>query len=303
MAKNLIKKQKRDPKYSICMSNYNMADTLHESLSSILNQIDPIDFEVVLVDDGSSDDSVKIINRIQQNHKNLRLFKLKRDRNRKLGHTRNISIQKSKGKYVLLHLDCDDVFGPHIEDFVEVFHQIEKSFGHEILLSGRQINMGARDFLLEHGPYRNLFQAEDRDLWLRMSEINRVVFLKHHKFFERLPKTRKKNLTRIFINSWDQVVYNSRLQMSFYQFFIAEIQRWKNFSIPLIILRILYIVPALVCSKISQPITYKNEGQTFKELVKYRELMSGSFSEILKRNNMTPNFDKLTPNGKKLFDI
>ena len=46
-------------KYSICLSNYNMARTLKSVLRSILDQIDR-KYEVVLVDDGSKDNSVEI---------------------------------------------------------------------------------------------------------------------------------------------------------------------------------------------------------------------------------------------------
>ena len=48
------------PIYSICMCNYNMARTLERAVSSVAEQLDDR-FEIVLVDDGSSDDSVSIM--------------------------------------------------------------------------------------------------------------------------------------------------------------------------------------------------------------------------------------------------
>ena len=107
--------------YSICMCNYNMARTLERALRSILEQIVSSSYEVVLVDDGSKDDSVEIVKKLQQEFANLRLISLKRDPKRKLGYTRNISIREAKGEYVLLHLDCDDITAPHIQDFVNIF--------------------------------------------------------------------------------------------------------------------------------------------------------------------------------------
>ena len=105
-------------RYSICMCNYNMASTLEKALRSILEQIDPDSYEVVLVDDGSKDNSVEIVKSMQKKFSNLKLVCLERDFNRKLGFTRNISVQEANGEYVLLHLDCDDITAPNIQDFV-----------------------------------------------------------------------------------------------------------------------------------------------------------------------------------------
>ena len=70
-------------KYSVCICNYNMADTLEISLSSVLNQLDDR-FEVLIIDDGSKDKSVDIIKMLKIKYNNLRLICLKRDKNRKL---------------------------------------------------------------------------------------------------------------------------------------------------------------------------------------------------------------------------
>ena len=40
------------PTYSVCVCNYNMAETLEVSLKSVLDQLDER-YEVVVVDDGS----------------------------------------------------------------------------------------------------------------------------------------------------------------------------------------------------------------------------------------------------------
>ena len=168
-------------KYSVCMCNYNMADTLERSLTSILDNVDDR-FEVVLVDDGSTDNSVEVARALALRYKNLRVVGLRRDAKRKLGLTRNISIQHAMGEYVMLHLDCDDIFGPYLPDFVEVFHRIEECLGRDILLSGQHINMARREFLLKHGPYRNLYRGEDRDLWSRLLTANAYIPLDHVEF-------------------------------------------------------------------------------------------------------------------------
>ena len=48
------------PIYSICICNFNMNNTLKSSLETILLQLNE-EFEVVVVDDGSSDDSLNTL--------------------------------------------------------------------------------------------------------------------------------------------------------------------------------------------------------------------------------------------------
>ena len=64
---------------------------------------------------------------LQHKYQNLRLVQLERDRKRKLGFTRNIAIEHAKGKYVMLHLDCDDIFDPYLKDFAVLFEKIENN--------------------------------------------------------------------------------------------------------------------------------------------------------------------------------
>ena len=80
------------PIYSICISNYNMSSTV-ASLNSILYQLDD-SFEVVVADDGSSDNSLKFFTKSRKNIL-LRIIPLVRDNRRKLGETRNVSVRAS----------------------------------------------------------------------------------------------------------------------------------------------------------------------------------------------------------------
>ena len=100
------------PIYSICICNFNMSNTLEISLKSILDQIDDR-FEVVVVDDGSTDTSLNILFRIKSHYKQLRIIPLIRDRRRKLGETRNISIRAARGKYVFYIL-MQTIFRTHL---------------------------------------------------------------------------------------------------------------------------------------------------------------------------------------------
>ena len=59
---------------SVIVSNYNHGHYLEESLESILSQSTPAD-EVILVDDGSTDDSIQIADRLARKHDSLKIIR------------------------------------------------------------------------------------------------------------------------------------------------------------------------------------------------------------------------------------
>ncbi len=182
------------PKYSICICNYNMNDTLEKSIKSILNQINK-NIEIIVVDDGSSDNSVETLKKIKNENleKNFNFIPLVRDHRRKLGETRNISIKAARGKYVILHIDTDDIWEPYIYSYIKVFHELEKRLNKKnFMLSGRQIQMATKNLLIEN-PYENVYYGEDRLLWSKLTTIGRLISLEHRSFRERIPLKNRKN--------------------------------------------------------------------------------------------------------------
>jgi len=88
---------------SIILVNYNGAEFLHDCLSSIVSFVDFCTSEVIIVDNFSKDDSVKII----QN--NFPTFKLIcSDSNLGFGKANNLAVKQSQGKY-LLFLNNDTI--------------------------------------------------------------------------------------------------------------------------------------------------------------------------------------------------
>ena len=104
-----------------------MAETLNSSLESVLNQVDD-NYEVIVIDDGSADNSVDKLLSLKEKYSNLRVIPLLRDSRRKLGETRNISIRAARGKYVILHIDTDDIWEPYINSFAKIYHELEKDW-------------------------------------------------------------------------------------------------------------------------------------------------------------------------------
>ena len=184
--------------YSICISNYNMSSTLEASLNSILCQLDD-SFEVVVVDDGSNDNSLEILYEIQKKFSLLKIIPLVRDSRRKLGETRNVSVRASSGKYVLLHLDTDDIWDPYIVTFTKIYHDLEKRLNiKNFMLSGMQIQMATKKLILDN-PYPNIYYVEDRILWNNLSVKNKLIAINHKEIISRIPiKGKKLKLIKAF---------------------------------------------------------------------------------------------------------
>lgn len=91
------------PKISIVIPVYNTAKYLKECLDSLLNQTLE-DFEVILVNDDSKDNSLEILNAYAK--KDSRFIVIDK-KNEGQGIARNIAIEKSCGRY-LLCMDSDD---------------------------------------------------------------------------------------------------------------------------------------------------------------------------------------------------
>ncbi len=91
-------------KYSIIITNYNYHKFLDKCLSSSLNQDIKKSYEVLIVDDGSSSESIEIIKKYK-NKNNFKAFFLK---NKGLEKAANFGILKAKGKYII-RLDADDL--------------------------------------------------------------------------------------------------------------------------------------------------------------------------------------------------
>ena len=93
------------PKASIVVPAYNVAETLPETLTSLLAQ-SAQDFEIVVVDDGSTDATAEIVQRLSDPR-----IRLVSQDNRGLAGARNTGIAAARGAYIGL-CDGDDLWRP-----------------------------------------------------------------------------------------------------------------------------------------------------------------------------------------------
>jgi len=88
---------------SIILPVYNVEEYLEKSLDSILNQSYK-EYEFIIVDDGSKDNSLGIIKRYSSKFKN---FKFISQDNKGVSAARNIALENAEGEYILF-VDSDD---------------------------------------------------------------------------------------------------------------------------------------------------------------------------------------------------
>jgi glycosyltransferase involved in cell wall biosynthesis len=91
------------PKVSIIVPVYNTAKYLNQCLTSLIDQTLK-DIEIIVVNDGSSDNSLEIIESFQRKDSRIKVISHK---NIGLGPTRNVGIKIAKGEY-LAFVDSDD---------------------------------------------------------------------------------------------------------------------------------------------------------------------------------------------------
>ena len=93
-------------KISIVVPVYNAEKFVQTPLESLLGKqdIDSLEYEIVCVNDGSTDNSLSVLDSYKKRYENVRVVTQK---NKGLGGARNTGIDNSKGKYILF-VDADD---------------------------------------------------------------------------------------------------------------------------------------------------------------------------------------------------
>ncbi len=177
------------PKISVVLCTYNRAGYLNKCIDSVINQTFR-DWELMIVDDGSQDNTFEIVNSYIQDFENVRYLK---HQNKKLGYAKNAGIQASFGEYITF-IDSDDAYKPnHLESRLEYmqahpkvdlieggFFSEEEIFVADYFKPGKTISLrecvlgptffAKRQVFFESGGFNNVPYGEDTDFWSRASE-------------------------------------------------------------------------------------------------------------------------------------
>jgi glycosyltransferase involved in cell wall biosynthesis len=116
----------KDPAISILVPVYNAENYLHDCLNSIRSQTFT-DFEVLLIDDGSDDHSLSILQEFQAADSR---FQVHHQENRGVSSARNLGLQNAVGEFVCF-VDADDKIAPtYLEDlYLAMGDQVDSTMG------------------------------------------------------------------------------------------------------------------------------------------------------------------------------
>jgi len=109
---------KNQPLVSLLMANYNNGAYIEEAIKSVLNQT-YTNWEIIIVDDASTDNSLMVIEQIANKYDNIRIYR--NEKNLKVALTKAKATEYAKGEICAI-LDPDDALAPNaIEKHVETY--------------------------------------------------------------------------------------------------------------------------------------------------------------------------------------
>ncbi|MDJ0688707.1 MAG: glycosyltransferase [Xenococcaceae cyanobacterium MO_188.B32] len=221
------------PKVSVVMSVHNGSLYLHESVDSILNQIFT-DFEFIIVDDGSTDDSWGILTKYAKCDRRIKLYK--NEENIGLTKSLNKGLKLAEGEYIARQ-DADDISLPTRFEKQVIFLQehpeiILASCDIELInvegltidkyqrhcepdlvawyllfynrLGGHSQVMFRREITINLGGYlENCRYSQDYELWCRLIKVGKIAILP-----ETLMKQRRHSESISAGKSSEQKVYS-----------------------------------------------------------------------------------------------
>ena len=178
-------------KVSVIIPVYNVQQYIGECITSVANQTYG-DFEIVAVDDCSTDQSMNVLNSCLESlgFNMERVQILHHDVNRGLSAARNTGLKASRGEYVYF-LDSDDTITP---DCLEALTGASRYHGKDVEMvvgdyrfDGPELGCPhlqvKQDFLDHHGYIRAYCKERVYPMaWNRL--LNRAFLLRHHLFFE-----------------------------------------------------------------------------------------------------------------------
>lgn len=118
------------PLVSFVTASYNYQDYIKETIESVINQTYH-NWELIIVDDGSKDNSVNVIQEYSKKDNRIKLYQHDNGVNKGLSETIQLGIEKANGEW-LVFLESDDTIVPeYLEEklnIIKKYHQIDFIF-------------------------------------------------------------------------------------------------------------------------------------------------------------------------------
>lgn len=171
--KNNVKSKSKKNVITIIIPVYNSEKYLKKCFDSILRQSYE-DMEIIVVNDGSTDKSLNIINEYKNNYPEI--FQVFSQENRGQSSARNFALQYAKGKYVTF-LDSDDYIAP---DYLEILAGTAEKYDSDMVASG-EIRIDENGELVSKIKYK--VDRKGNCVLRRLNfsgKLYRIDFLKKH---------------------------------------------------------------------------------------------------------------------------
>lgn len=113
-----------NPKHSIIVPAYNTGNAIRQCIDSVLKQTYP-NWELIIVDDGSKDNTSEIIDEYAKNDNRIKVFHIP---NGGVSYARNVGLAAAQGEYVMfvdsddwIELDYLQQVGNHMDDDADMY--------------------------------------------------------------------------------------------------------------------------------------------------------------------------------------
>ncbi|WP_395057847.1 glycosyltransferase family 2 protein, partial [Flavobacterium sp.] len=259
--------------FSIIIPLYNKENHIENTLKSVLNQ-SFIDFEIIVVNDGSTDNSEQIV--FQFNDNRIHYFYKK---NEGVSIARNFGIEQAKSNLICF-LDADDFW---YENFLETMYRyIKKLPEYKVFSSAIEIETSKTIFPAQYSIKRNndfeiinFFEASEKEsvIWTSSTVFHKSVFTKTGMFDPNIKISEDTDLW-IRVGLQYQIVFIWKI-LARYVYDERSISRASN-----------YIFEESSFAK------YYEEEKTNKNLKKYLDLNRFSVAIKNKLNDDLINFQK-----------
>lgn len=165
---------KTTPLISIIIPVFNGANFIGETVNSILKSSYK-NFEIILVDDGSTDKTKKTCQKLEKKNKKIKFYSF--NKNKGLSHALNFAISKTKGKYIA-RLNQDDLILPY--RLKKQLEFLEKNKDHVAV--GGQIELFNKNGIFDNVNFP-LTNEEIKKQWLYLSPFSDPAVMYRKKAF------------------------------------------------------------------------------------------------------------------------
>lgn len=179
------------PKVSVIIPTHNRAHLIGRSIQSVLNQTYQ-DFEIIVVDDGSTDNTREVIKEFQRKDKRIKY--IKHSKNKGGSAARNTGIKTSRGEYIAFQDSDDEWFPEKLERQMGFFKNMPAEVG-IVYTDMWRITGNIKKYLYspEIMPKDKIIYEQALDysvgnIGIQTSLIKKEVFAKAGMFDEKFPR-------------------------------------------------------------------------------------------------------------------